>query len=219
MSKTTLLVRHAQASFGSHNYDRLSELGVRQAEQLGRHLANRQASFEAVYLGNLQRHLQTFEGIRKALGGSPEPIMTNALNEYDPEALLRAAGLVPRPEEGRAHHFKLLRLALKAWMAGDITPTTMPAYSDFREGLLTVLKEIRASHSGKVLVVTSGGPIATVVGSLLEASVEATIAINFRVRNASITELAFDEKRHHVVGLNHIDHLAQLGDPKWITYV
>jgi len=32
-------IRHGQASFGEENYDRLSDLGVKQAKHLARHLA------------------------------------------------------------------------------------------------------------------------------------------------------------------------------------
>ena len=32
-------IRHGQASFGEENYDRLSDLGVKQAKYLARHLA------------------------------------------------------------------------------------------------------------------------------------------------------------------------------------
>ncbi len=219
MSRSTLLVRHAQASFGAHDYDQLSPLGEHQAHHLGLHLASTHTLLEAIYLGDLKRHLQTFDGIRKAYRDAPEPLFTSVLNEYDPEALLNSMGFVAKDGDGKEQHFKQLRLALRAWMAGDVTPSTMPSYAEFREGLLALLSRIRIQHKGNVLIVTSGGPIATLVGSLLEASVEATISINFRVRNASVTELTHDDKRHHVVGLNHIGHFERLDDPKWITYV
>jgi broad specificity phosphatase PhoE len=40
------LIRHGQASFGSDNYDRLSPLGVRQAQCLAKHLAKTDKSFD-----------------------------------------------------------------------------------------------------------------------------------------------------------------------------
>ncbi|HEX5612745.1 MAG TPA: phosphoglycerate mutase family protein, partial [Burkholderiales bacterium] len=42
------LVRHAQASFGTEDYDRLSELGRRQARWLGEYFAERGMRFDRV---------------------------------------------------------------------------------------------------------------------------------------------------------------------------
>ena len=57
---TLYLVRHGQASFGEDDYDRLSPLGHRQAQQLGRYLGERFAregvQIETVLMGSLRRH-------------------------------------------------------------------------------------------------------------------------------------------------------------------
>ena len=50
------MVRHAQASFGTDDYDRLSELGHRQSRWLGEYLAERQLTFARVVTGTLRRH-------------------------------------------------------------------------------------------------------------------------------------------------------------------
>ena len=55
------VVRHGQASFGTDNYDRLSELGCRQAEVLGHYFDSRGLRFDAVYTGNLERQRKTAE--------------------------------------------------------------------------------------------------------------------------------------------------------------
>ena len=65
MSKL-LLFRHAQASFMKANYDQLSELGYQQSSVLGEHLVNKGVKFDKIYIGPLQRHLQTFEQVRIA---------------------------------------------------------------------------------------------------------------------------------------------------------
>ena len=41
------LVRHGQASFGTHDYDRLSDLGHRQCRRLGEHFREAGIVFEA----------------------------------------------------------------------------------------------------------------------------------------------------------------------------
>ena len=95
----------------------------------------------------------------------------------------------------------------------------MPSYADFVAGVAGALDHVRANHYGKnVLVVSSGGPIATAVGYVLGASPEATIELNLRIRNSSITEFAFTPKRHMLVSFNAIPHLEHPDHAKWITY-
>ena len=56
---TIYLIRHGQASFGTDNYDRLSDLGSRQAEVLGEYFRDHGIAFDAVYSGDLQRQRET----------------------------------------------------------------------------------------------------------------------------------------------------------------
>lgn len=92
---TLHLVRHGQASFGAADYDQLSDLGRRQAVQLGRHWADRGIRFDAVITGSLKRHAQTWEGIAEGAGLDLQPLVWPGLNEYDSEAVIRA--IHPQP--------------------------------------------------------------------------------------------------------------------------
>ena len=56
------LVRHGQASFGTDNYDRLSELGHQQARWLGEYFAERDMGFDALVSGDLVRHRPRAKG-------------------------------------------------------------------------------------------------------------------------------------------------------------
>ena len=53
------LVRHGQASYGAADYDRLSELGWRQARWLGEHFAERGIRFDVHVRGTPRRHDET----------------------------------------------------------------------------------------------------------------------------------------------------------------
>ena len=57
------VVRHAQASFGTEDYDRLSQTGFAQARLLGAYFALRNIRFDAAYTGTLRRHAETAQGI------------------------------------------------------------------------------------------------------------------------------------------------------------
>jgi broad specificity phosphatase PhoE len=81
------------------------------------------------------------------------------------------------------------------------------------------LDHVRANHYGQnVLIVTSGGPIATAVGHVLGTSAQASIDLNMRIRNSSVTEFAFTPKRHMLVCYNAIPHLEHPDYAQWVTY-
>ena len=198
---TLYLVRHGQASFGSDDYDRLSPLGERQAERLGEHWAQRGLRVDAVLTGTLRRHAQTWAGIARGAGWDHEPLAWPGLNEYDSEAVIRAvlpcrrdAALGdPRTPEGYRAHFKLLRDGLAQWMAGTVSPAGMPSYPEFVRGITSALDHVRTHHVGqRVLIVSSGGPIATAVGQVLGLSPEGSINLNMRIRNSAVTEFEFN---------------------------
>jgi len=219
---TLYLVRHGQASFGAADYDQLSALGRQQSERLGRHWRERGQQFEAVYTGTLRRHAQTWAGIAAAAGYGHAPEVLRELDEYDSAALIAAIHPQPLPKPNSPEHyrlhFRLLRQALGAWMAGTIAPHGMPAYADFAAGVRAVLQRVCARHSGDVLVVSSGGPIATAVGLVLQTPPAATIELNMRLRNSAVTELHYTPKRHSLLSYNTLPHLSAPGADDCITY-
>ncbi|HET7792630.1 MAG TPA: histidine phosphatase family protein, partial [Rhizobacter sp.] len=113
----------------------------------------------------------------------------------------------------------LLRDGLVAWMSGQVQPEGMPSYADFVAGITGALDHVRANLHGKnVLIVSSGGPISTIVGHVLGTSPETTIELNLRIRNSSVTELAFTPKRHMLVTYNTLPHLDHPDHAPWVTY-
>jgi broad specificity phosphatase PhoE len=221
---TLYLVRHGQASFGADDYDQLSDLGHKQSVRLGDYFAQKDIHFDGLIAGTLRRHKQTLEGILQGMNrAGGEHLSWDGLNEYDSQAVI--ASIYPQklerptsPELYR-HHFRLLRDGLAQWMAGVVSPKGMPSYNDFVAGVAGALDHVRANHYGKnVLIVTSGGPIATAVGHVLGTSAETTIDLNMRIRNSSITEFAFTPKRHMLVCFNTTPHLEHADYAQWVTY-
>jgi broad specificity phosphatase PhoE len=217
------LVRHGQASFGADDYDQLSELGHRQSVRLGEYFAQQGLHFDALMTGTLKRQQQTLAGILEGMGRAGEPLAWPGLNEYDSLALI--AAIHPQPlakldtPELYRQHFRLLRDGLTQWMAGVISPRGMPTYDAFVAGVTGALDHVRSRHAEhNVLIVSSGGPISTAVGRVLQTPPEATIELNLRIRNTSITEFAFTPKRHMLVSYNGIAHLEAAGYRDWVTY-
>jgi broad specificity phosphatase PhoE len=224
MSMGTLyLVRHGQASFGADDYDQLSPLGHQQCVKLGEYWRARDIRFEAVLTGSLRRHAQSFAGIAEGLGGAtPQPLLWPGLNEYDAEAVIRAIhpGPLVRPTDAEMvrQHFRLLRSGLQAWMRGDTQPAGMPSYAEFSAGVAGALDHVLRHCEGAVLLVSSGGPIATAVGQVLSTPAETTIELNLRIRNSSVTEFAFTPKRHMLVTYNGLPHLDFAEGAAMVTY-
>ncbi len=221
------MVRHAQASFGAADYDRLSELGQRQSRRLGEYFARKGLRFDAVISGTLRRHLETLDCIKQGMGSEAatmgEAMLRPGLNEYDSAAVIAAIHplALPQPTSAETYrqHFRLLRDGLAQWMAGVVSPVGMPSYKDFVTGVTAALDEVRAQYHGRnVLLVSSGGPISTAVGRVLGTSPETTIELNLRIRNSSVTEFVFTPKRHMLLTYNTLPHLEQPGDAAWITY-
>jgi len=71
-----LLVRHGQASLGTADYDRLSDVGRRQAQVTGARLARTDLAVDRVVSGALTRQRDTAEAVLAAVefaDASPEP--------------------------------------------------------------------------------------------------------------------------------------------------
>ena len=223
-----ILVRHGQASFGADDYDKLSELGWRQSRWLGEHFAERGAAFDRVIRGSLRRHVETLNGIAEGMGrelnGGEDP----RLNEYDSHALLSAhlKGR-PLPESGdRREHFRVLREAMYAWTAGTLAGAPHEPFSEFRGRVLGALKDLRggavkrvlaalaavlreenAGRAKRVLVVSSGGPISTILAAVLGMPLRGVVDLNLQTRNTGISELQAGSKRIHCVSFNNVPHL------------
>lgn len=221
---TLYLVRHGQASFGADNYDQLSLLGRQQSVRLGEYFKYKGLAFDAALTGTLQRQIQTFAGICEGLGQDDklEALPFAGLNEYSSEAVIAAIHPYPleKPDtpEGYKQHFRLLRDGLAQWMAGVVSPSGMPSYSDFAAGVASALDHVRRQHDGNVLLVSSGGPIATAVGHVLGTSPEVTIDLNMRIRNCSVTEFSFNRKGHRLLTYNTLPHLDAPEYASWVTY-
>jgi broad specificity phosphatase PhoE len=224
------LVRHGQASFGADDYDQLSPRGREQGIRLGQYWrekamalgAHESAPFDAVLIGTLKRHRQTWEAMAEGAGWVHTPQVWPGLDEYDSHALIQTVHpqplAKPNTPEMYRHHFRVLKDALKKWMSGQSEPQNMPSYVNFVLGVTSALDHVRHNYSGPVLIVSSGGPISTAVGHILGTSPETTIELNLRIRNTSLTEFAYTPKRHMLVTYNSLPHLNDAEHAKLITY-
>jgi broad specificity phosphatase PhoE len=220
---TLYLVRHGQASLGAADYDQLSDLGRRQCEMLGTWFASHGLAFDAVLTGTLKRHAQSLRAIESTLGTQPAARARAGLDEYDSEAVIRAVHDGPllratTPEAARTH-FRLLRQGLAAWMTGRAQPVGMPTHAQFVAGIAEALEQVRTDHvAHRVLVVSSGGPIAHAIGLVLGIGHDAVIDLNMHLRNSAMCELRITAKRLTLVSFNTLPHLGRPEHASWVTH-
>lgn len=227
-----VLVRHGQArTFETHS-DRLSATGEEQARVLGRFWAARGAVFDEVWSGTLERQRRTAqiagESYAAALGGRwPELRVDEALNEYDSTGMLGrlAPALAARDEEFRAlaetferlrdtpernrHFQRMFERLVAAWLAGAPAVEGVEPWAGFNARVRAALRGIlQAEGRGRrVAVFTSGGVIGLAVQSALGAPERVALELNWRVRNASLTEFTFGGGRIVLDSFNALPHL------------
>ena len=216
-------VRHAQAAFGTDDYDRLTELGHRQSRWLGEYFAERGMHFDRVITGTLRRHRETLAGISEALAGLPETLALEGLNEYQADLLLAAhlgeGGLarIDRSADRRAH-FRILREALYAWADGALQTDAHMPFEAFAAGVREVLVAARAPGAERVLIVSSGGPISTLIGTVLGLAPRTVVELNLQARNTGVTEFRAGARNIHCVSFNNVPHLERPERRDAITY-
>lgn len=206
-----VLVRHAQASFGSDDYDRLSPLGHRQARWLGEHLAMTYAAegegFCRIVRGKLRRHRETTEGILSALPAAPPVIEDPRLDEMAYDAIeaawCRLTGQ-PRPTTGRAFREAFPQM-LEAWAEGRLQDVP-ESWEAFRTRVLEALED-HLDPGRRTLVVTSGGPISATLGHLLDLGPHATSEILNMTLNASLHRIEVRDQRLSLMQFNAVPHL------------
>ncbi len=222
---TVLLVRHGQASFGAADYDVLSDLGRRQAEIVAGSLAERDYRPARLVVGTLRRQRETAAAF-VALG-APEPATESRWDEYDLDDVLthHSASSLRLESDGEGETTTnrgfqaALEPALAEWVAhAERSPAaqTWPQFAGAGSGALTDLAADLGPGETAV-VVTSGGTIAGVVGTLLGAPSQTFASLNRVLVNASVTKLAIGSTGTNVVSFNDHSHLESV-DRALVTY-
>lgn len=203
------LVRHGQAAFASDDYDRLTELGHRQARWLGEHLRDMGIGFDRIAAGRLRRQQETALALAEVLGGEVETVP--GLEEYDSDRLLRAAGFHADPGTTRREHFQRLRAVLLDWAEGRVSGTE--TWDQFDARIRAAMDELtrgeRAKDGGRVIAASSGGAIAMALTQVLGIGPEKTIEFNLQARNTGVTRLVFSKRTVYFNMFNAVPHLER----------
>lgn len=235
---TLYLVRHGQASFMKSNYDQLSDLGRVQANHLGSYLAKNGLQFDIAWMGALQRHKGTYEGIAEKYNSSvatfPRITVDAALNEHQgaeifnkvlPELITSQPELQAAMEQKgkgdptvRKGVLKLFFQALKKWANGELNLEGYESFADFKTRCQQAYQTLQEGMNGKKsgIVISSGGTIGVLTGILLGLSDEKMMELNWQVMNTSFSEFQYNKGQFYLKSFNNIPHLT---NKQLITYV
>ncbi|HET9103966.1 MAG TPA: histidine phosphatase family protein [Solirubrobacteraceae bacterium] len=221
---TILLVRHAQASFGSVDYDVLSELGERQAGALGRELRRRGSPADVLRCGTHRRQRDTVKAF-----GDRTPDVDPGLDEYDSDGILatharsplrlHAAGPVADPSAASRAFQLVLDAGLRSWIDAGAASRAPESYPAFATRVQASLDDAagRLSSGQTAVLCTSGGVISAACVHLLGVSEAAFLAFNRVAVNAGITTIAVGRSGQSLVSFNEHGHL-QTGNGSLVSY-
>lgn len=239
MSKL-VLVRHGQASFFADDYDKLSEMGERQARALAEHWLRTGEAFDEVYTGTLERQRRTAEVVGEAFtdAGQPWPKadVLPGLDEYPADDIMEH--LLPRLAEHNQHvrqlqqdfetaesgvekyrtFHRLLAAVMDEWIEGAYAGNGLMPWAAFRDGVRDAVRAImnKEGSGRRVAVFSSGGVIGVSVQSVMQAPDRMAAELNWRIHNCSLTEFTFSGPRVSLDCFNAVPHL--LHEPELLTY-
>jgi broad specificity phosphatase PhoE len=223
-----LLVRHGQASAGTDNYDRLSERGWQQSRRLGHWLATTGHDFDAVVLGTMRRHRETFEAIAEGYAANdralPTPALDPGLDEFDHHAVFDgfAAHHPDHPairasrEGGLQALGAMIHAALSAWSEDRIAGVP-ESWQVFGARVQDAGQRLTQHGAKNVLVLTSGGVISRLAQGALGLADRGAVDLNLSLRNSGLCEF---HARPYGFALGSWNALPHLHDAKdlWTYY-
>jgi broad specificity phosphatase PhoE len=212
---TILLIRHGQASYGTDDYDRLSEVGHAQASAVAAELRRREPTIERVVCGSLRRQRETAAPTIEAL--SLPAIVDPRLDEYDMDEMVsRHTDSAVRTNAARggeqvsSREFqRVLELGMAAWIDGgdgDRSAEAWPAFAArCSDGLAAAAAGL--SSGSTAVVFTSAGVIAALCCSLLGVPPQTLIVLNRVAVNGGLTKVASGRSGLSLVSFNEHGYL------------
>jgi broad specificity phosphatase PhoE len=230
-------VRHAQATPFEADTDRLTEFGVRQATALAESWLAAGADFDEAYAGTLERQARTAEIVADrmlAAGGWPPTTTDTGFDEYDGDGifgvlarqladhdadfrvLLQAARQARGAADQNRHFQRMVEYVAERWRRDEITDPVVEGWPVFCTRVDAAVDRLLDGGQGRrVVVFTSGGVIGRTLQRVLRAPDETALALSWRVRNASLTQLTFSGRRVSLDTFNVTAHLQAAGLDTW----
>jgi len=205
-----LLVRHGQASFGTADYDVLSETGWEQGRLLGDWLRARGVTPTAVVRGGMRRHRETAEA-----AGWDDVGVDPGWDEFDHLSVVAAHPEAPGGEIDRREFQRVFELATARWTAGGHDGEYAETWSAFRDRVTASFDAAcaLAGPGDTAVAVTSGGTIAAVCAGLVDPDADAATyarlwsRFNTVLVNSSVTRVVVGSTGPRLLTFNEHPHL------------
>lgn len=229
------LVRHGQA--GTRDaYDRLSDLGRRQARLLGEYFAAQKLAFSAAYSGTMQRQKETAVQVQKAIRESgsafPEIHTRPEWDEFNLDNIYREiAPLMCNDDPAFREQYRTMQQDVRssggnqaagvhrrwlpcdsqivnAWIAARY-PYTGESWNDFRQRVAAWRSELHnGMRNSNIIVFTSAMPVAIWTGLALEIEDGRILRLAGVLHNASYSILRFKAGDLRLHTFNAAPHLV-----------
>lgn len=224
------LVRHGQASFGESDYDKLTDLGLKQGQIIGESFKERNLSPQetAIYYGSQLRHKETMEQAFKAWPYDGESHVLKGVREFDHEDIifkghpnfaskaLLGAKLLASKDKKKALE-KLFFEALKRWFSGQFDHEYRESWTEFEKRCWNSVRDVALQKERKEIVIfTSGGVIAAIVKVLMNIDHDRVLDILWKQVNGGITKILFQDKTY-LLSWNEQHHILKKGK-NFLTY-
>ena len=227
MMPTVLLIRHAQASFGTEDYDVLSDRGHAQVAALQCALTRRGIVADHVVSGSLRRQCDTGQPCANDVGVLAT--IDERWNEYDDNDVLshhsttrtrlaRSPG-DPAPPISSRDFQRQVDQALQGWVDAGSSGRCAQTWPDFLGLASRALDELgaRLRRGQTALAFSSSGVIAALAASLIGQPEHAFVTLNRVSVNTAITKVIIGSRGKTLVSYNDHSHLEEAGSDL-VTY-
>ncbi len=222
---TIYLIRHGQASFGAADYDKLSELGSRQAVVTGEYFRDAGVHFDAVYSGDLSRQRETARLVLtsqlKAVPHRIDPRFNEIQNEAQLKYLIpevikidpKIQALVEKGLSSSKDYQKVIDAVFNFWVSPACKDSRIQSWAEFSGGARQAIADVIQDQGGgkTVGIFTSGGALATIVAQVLGLGGEQTYQFYEPVLNCSVTQLFYSKSKISLSYFNDSSFLQIMG--------
>jgi broad specificity phosphatase PhoE len=185
--------------------------------------------FDAVYVGSLRRQRETVEEVASVYAEAglawPDARVIEGLNEHagllvfqqalpilmERDATIRETftAIAEGREASREVGLRAFMEAMRMWSEGEIVVEGVGVYRDFVEGVRKTLSLIREEqgHGKQIAAFSSAGTISTAIGLCCRLEEREMMELSWKLRNASLSEIAFSDERLGMVSFNATPHL------------
>ncbi len=217
------LIRHGQASFGHENYDRLSELGVKQCFWLGEHFFSIGKKFDSAIIGSMYRHEQSMSSFIDGYGRNIPYIVDDRLDEYSFQTLIdKYREIDPTnfqvSDNPKRDYYENIKRALGFWMESVIDSDGEKSWKCFRSSVEESFYNLTGKNGKRTLILSSGGPISVVIASLMGLKNDTLLSMMLQIKNSSYSTILYNGNDFTLDGFNAVSHLNTSSRKSYITF-